>query len=85
MLYCLCYDSWENDSDRIAQIHTSSLIQELRRQITTQQDLQNRLRIILLRLNRKTKYAPVADISSKSAKHSMLAATAPFLYPAPLI
>ncbi|MGI8935481.1 MAG: adenylate/guanylate cyclase domain-containing protein [Phormidesmis sp.] len=61
MLYCLCYDSWENDSDRIAQIHTSSLIKELRRQVATLQDLQSRLRIILLRLNRKAKYAPVAD------------------------
>ena len=62
MLYCLCYDSWENDSDRIAQIHTSSLIKELRRQVTTPQALQSRLRTILLRLNRKAKYAPVADL-----------------------
>ncbi len=61
MLYCLCYDSWENDSDRIAQIHTSDLIEALYQQITTIQGLQNRLRTVLLRLNRKAKYAPVAN------------------------
>lgn len=62
MLYCLCYDSWENDSDRIAQISTLKLIEALLyKDISTIQDLQNRLRVILLRLNRKAKYAPVAN------------------------
>jgi adenylate cyclase len=62
MLYCLCYDSWENDSDRILAIPTVTLISELYRQVTTIQGLQNRLRAILLRLNRKTKYAPIANL-----------------------
>jgi adenylate cyclase len=62
MLYCLCYDSWENDSDRILSIPTITLVSELYRQITTIQGLQNRLRTILLRLNRKTKYAPIANL-----------------------
>ena len=62
MLYCLCYDRWENDSDRIAQISTVTLIDALLyKDISTIQDLQNRLRVILLRLNRKAKYAPVAN------------------------
>lgn len=62
MLYCLCYDSWENDSDRITSIPTLTLVTELYRQITTIQGLQNRLRAILLRLNHKTKYAPIANL-----------------------
>jgi adenylate cyclase len=62
MLYCLCYDSWENDSDRIISMPTVTLVSELYRQVTTIQGLQNRLRAILLRLNRKTKYAPIANL-----------------------
>jgi adenylate cyclase len=62
VIYCMCYDSWEDDSDRILQIKTITLIVELYRQITTIQGLQNRLRAILLRLNRKTKYAPIANL-----------------------
>ncbi len=62
MLYCLCYDSWENDSDRIAKISTLSLLEALlHKEILTVQDLQNRLRVILLRLNRKAKYALIAN------------------------
>ena len=62
MLYCLCYDSWENESDRITAIPTVSLVTELYRQITTIADLQNRLRTVLTRLNRKAKYAPIANL-----------------------
>ncbi len=63
MLYCLCYDTWENDDGRIAQIETLRLIETLLHQnVASIQDLQNRLRIILLRLNRKAKYAPIANI-----------------------
>lgn len=62
MLYCLCYDSWENNSDRITAIPTVSLVTELSRQLTTVQGLQNRLRTVLMRLNRKAKYAPIANL-----------------------
>lgn len=62
MLYCLCYDTWENDSTRVDAIRTLTLVTELHRQIDTLQELQNRLRAILLRLNRKTKYAPIANL-----------------------
>ncbi len=63
MLYCLCYDNWENENDRVAQIEMRTLIEALLYQnIDTVQGLQNRLRIILLRLNRKAKYAPIANI-----------------------
>lgn len=62
MLYCLCYDSWENDNNCIIKINTTVLVETLYQQVTTIQGLQNRLRAILLRLNRKAKYAPIADI-----------------------
>lgn len=63
MLYCLCYDRWENENGRVAQIEMRTFIEALLSQdINTIQDLQNRLRIILLRLNRKAKYAPIANI-----------------------
>ena len=62
MLYCLCYDSWENDGDRIIAIPTVSLVTELYRQITTVQGLQDRLRTVLTRLNRRAKYAPIANL-----------------------
>jgi class 3 adenylate cyclase len=68
MLYCLCYDSWENNSDRIVQIDTLTLVAELYQQITTIQGLQNRLRTILLRLNRKAKYAPIANLIFKECQ-----------------
>ncbi len=62
MLYCLCYDSWENNGDRISAIQTVTLVSELYQQVSTLQGLQNRLRAILLRLNRKNKYAPIANL-----------------------
>ncbi|MFK8182572.1 MAG: adenylate/guanylate cyclase domain-containing protein [Phormidesmis sp.] len=62
MLYCLCHDRWENDGSRLASIGTASLVSELYRQISTIQGLQNRLRSILMRLNRKAKYAPIANL-----------------------
>ena len=61
LLYCLCYEKWENDNDAIAQIRTITLIEALYQQITTIQGLQNRLRAVLLRLNRKATYAPIAN------------------------
>ena len=61
LLYCLCYEKWENDIDAIAQIRTITLIEVLYQQITTIQGLQNRLRAVLLRLNRRATYAPIAN------------------------
>lgn len=61
MLYCLCYNSWENNASRISALPTVDLIEELYQQIGTTEDLQNRLRAILLRLNRRAKYSPIAN------------------------
>lgn len=61
LLYCLCSEKWENDSRAIAQMHTMTLVEALYQQITTIQGLQNRLRSVLLRLNRKATYAPIAN------------------------
>ncbi|KPQ37712.1 MAG: Adenylate cyclase, family 3 (some proteins containing HAMP domain) [Phormidesmis priestleyi Ana] len=62
VLFCLCYDRWENNSSHIAGIQTVTLVRELHCQITTIQSLHNRLRTILIRLNRKAKYAPIANL-----------------------
>ncbi|MGB7086743.1 MAG: adenylate/guanylate cyclase domain-containing protein [Phormidesmis sp.] len=61
MLYCLCNDRWENESDRLSHLPTTALVATLYQQIATSQALQNRLRAILLRLNRKATYAPIAN------------------------
>ena len=61
LLYCLCYEKWENDNEAIAKIYTMTLVEALYQQITTIQGLQNKLRAILLRLNRKATYAPIAN------------------------
>ncbi|MEL6470507.1 MAG: adenylate/guanylate cyclase domain-containing protein [Cyanobacteria bacterium J06623_4] len=61
LLYCICYDSWENESHRIAAMQTVQLIEELYQRVSSTQDLQNRLRTILLRLNRRAKYSPIAN------------------------
>ena len=61
MLYCLCYDSWENNNTRIDQMDTTALIEGVYAQISTMKALQERLRIVLLRLNRKAKYSPIAN------------------------
>lgn len=61
LLYCLCYDSWENDNARIKTFPTMVLIKELARQVTSSEALQNRLKTILLRLNRRAKYSPIAN------------------------
>ena len=61
LLYCLCYEKWENDNEAITHIRTITLVEALYQQITTIQGLQNRLRAVLLRLNRKATYAPIAN------------------------
>jgi len=61
LLYCLCYDSWENDNQRIEQMSTIMLIEGMYNSISDIQELRSRLKIILHRLNRKAKYAPIAN------------------------
>ncbi|MEL6350464.1 MAG: adenylate/guanylate cyclase domain-containing protein [Cyanobacteria bacterium J06627_28] len=61
LLYCLCYDSWENDNIRIKTFPTMALVKELAGQVTSSEALQNRLKTILLRLNRRAKYSPIAN------------------------
>ena len=61
LLYCLCHEKWENNNEIIARIRTITLVETLYQQVTTIQGLQNRLRAVLLRLNRKATYAPIAN------------------------
>lgn len=62
LLYCLCHDKWENNSDYVASMDTTALIERVCEHIPSAQSFQERLRVILLRLNRKAKYAPIANI-----------------------
>ncbi|MEM6598075.1 MAG: adenylate/guanylate cyclase domain-containing protein [Cyanobacteria bacterium P01_C01_bin.69] len=61
VLYCLCYDSWENDNQRIEQMSMILLVEGVHNSIGSIPELQNRLKTILQRLNRKAKYSPIAN------------------------
>ncbi|MGB3791092.1 MAG: adenylate/guanylate cyclase domain-containing protein [Phormidesmis sp.] len=61
LLYCLCYDEWEGDASRLAQIDIAVLVETLYQQITTAKGLQNRIRTVLMRLNRRSVYGPIAN------------------------
>ncbi len=61
LLYCLCHDKWESNSDYVASMDTTALIERVCEHIPSARCFQERLRIVLLRLNRKAKYAPIAD------------------------
>ncbi|MEL6551923.1 MAG: adenylate/guanylate cyclase domain-containing protein [Cyanobacteria bacterium J06621_11] len=68
MLYCLCYDSWENNNSRVEQMDTTGLVEGVYAQISTVKALQARLKIVLLRLNRKAKYSPIANTIFKECR-----------------
>lgn len=68
LLYCLCYDSWENDNQRIEQMSTILLVESMYNSIANIQDLRDRLKTILHRLNRKAKYAPIANAIFKECQ-----------------
>ena len=68
MLYCLCYDSWENNTSQIEQMDTTALVEGMYAKISTVQALQEKLKIILLRLNRKAKYSPIANTIFKECR-----------------
>ncbi|MEM9149033.1 MAG: adenylate/guanylate cyclase domain-containing protein [Cyanobacteria bacterium P01_F01_bin.3] len=68
MLYCLCYDSWENDNHHIEKMSTILLVEGVYNRITSIQELRERLKIILQRLNRKAKYAPIANAIFKECQ-----------------
>ncbi len=61
LLYCLCYDSWENDSRQVEQMSTILLIEGVHNSTSSVQELQDKLKTILQRLNRKAKYSPIAN------------------------
>ncbi|MEL7512214.1 MAG: hypothetical protein AAGM27_08715, partial [Cyanobacteria bacterium J06554_3] len=49
------------DNTRIKTFPTMALVKELAGQVTSSEALQNRLKTILLRLNRRAKYSPIAN------------------------
>ncbi len=61
LLYCLCYDKWESDASLLEHIDIAILVETLYQQITTTKGLQNRIRTVLMRLNRRSTYGPIAN------------------------
>ena len=61
LLYCLCYDKWESDASLLEHIEVAVLVETLYQQITTARGLQNRIRTVLMRLNRRSTYGPIAN------------------------
>ncbi|MEM8503399.1 MAG: adenylate/guanylate cyclase domain-containing protein [Cyanobacteria bacterium P01_D01_bin.1] len=61
LLYCLCYDKWESDASLLSHIDTSILVETLYQQVTTVKGLQNRIVTVLMRLNRRSTYGPIAN------------------------
>ncbi|MBE9061409.1 adenylate/guanylate cyclase domain-containing protein [cf. Phormidesmis sp. LEGE 11477] len=61
LLYCLCYNKWEGDVSVLAQVDIAVLIQTLHQQISTVRGLRNRIRTVLMRLNRRSIYGPIAN------------------------
>ncbi|MEL7330920.1 MAG: adenylate/guanylate cyclase domain-containing protein [Cyanobacteria bacterium J06560_2] len=68
LLYCLCYDSWENDNQRVEAMDATALVEILHGHIPSIHDLQERLKIVLLRLNRRAKYSPIANTIFKECQ-----------------
>ena len=61
LLYCLNYNTWENDANRLNQLDLLNLVQEIYQGIATSQDLRYHLERIIKRLNRRSDYARVAN------------------------
>lgn len=61
VLFCLCHKVWEKDTQKIAQVDTAILVEQLYQQAPTPRDLKYRLRYLLQHLNRKAQYTKVVD------------------------
>jgi class 3 adenylate cyclase len=61
LLYCLCYDKWESDAALLSHIDVSVLVETLYQQVTTPRGLQSRIVTVLMRLNRRSTYGPIAN------------------------
>jgi adenylate cyclase len=62
LIYCLCYNSWENDPSHLQALYLPGLIQQTLIVAPKFQDLRYRLRRIVKHLNRKKQYARLAKL-----------------------
>ncbi|HEY9761773.1 MAG TPA: adenylate/guanylate cyclase domain-containing protein [Trichocoleus sp.] len=62
LLYCICYNVWENDPNILESVRFDSLVQQTRTVAPTPQDLKYHLSRVVKRLNRKTEYTRLANI-----------------------
>ncbi|MEM9093319.1 MAG: hypothetical protein AAGC93_31925, partial [Cyanobacteria bacterium P01_F01_bin.53] len=66
VLYCLCHKVWESDIQKIEQVDTVVLVQQLYQLTPSPNDLKFRLRHLLHHLNRKAKYTKIINIIFKA-------------------
>lgn len=66
VLYCLCHKVWESDIQKIEQVDTVVLVQQLYQLTPSPNDLKFRLRHLLHHLNRKAKYTKIVNIIFKT-------------------
>lgn len=62
LLYCICYNVWENNLSILESIRIDSLVQQTRIVAPTPQDLKYHLSRVVKRLNRKTEYTRLANV-----------------------
>ncbi|MBE9138773.1 adenylate/guanylate cyclase domain-containing protein [Nodosilinea sp. LEGE 07088] len=70
LIYCLCYNSWENDPGYLQELYLPGLIQQTLTVAPKLQDLRYRLGRIVKHLNRKKQYARLAKLILESL-HSL--------------
>ncbi|WOD40027.1 adenylate/guanylate cyclase domain-containing protein [Nodosilinea sp. E11] len=61
LIYCLCYNNWENDPSRLSELYLPGLIQQILTVAPKPQDLRYRLDRIVKHLNRRQQYAQLAN------------------------
>ncbi|HEY9879065.1 MAG TPA: adenylate/guanylate cyclase domain-containing protein, partial [Leptolyngbyaceae cyanobacterium] len=62
LLYCICYNVWENDPAILDSVRMDSLVQQIRTVAPTPQDLKYHLSRVVKRLNRKAEYTRLANV-----------------------
>ena len=62
LLYCICYRTWENNSEILDQFKSQDLIQQLHQLSPNPKHLKYHLSRIIKRLNRQTEYKQIAQV-----------------------
>ncbi|MDB9312095.1 hypothetical protein PN462_03200 [Spirulina sp. CS-785/01] len=68
LLFCACYNRWENDQSILANLEIESLLFRLYQQHTTLEKITETLYTVVQKLNRKTQYAQLANVIIEQVK-----------------